>query len=135
MAGLGLEDDLPQGMSLIERMSTVVFPIERPAVMHRDAAPGSGRPLRSHPFRARPRPQSEHEPLRRRDRGDLTDPSPWRIPCLLACTGTSSSGCPLRAVVAADDELLAADLALGVDHAAFLRRFRPRQTVFKNLSG
>ena len=42
MAGLGLENELPQGMSLIARMTTVVFPIGRPAVMDRDATPGTG---------------------------------------------------------------------------------------------
>ena len=34
----------------------------------------------------------------------------------------------------ADDELLPADLALGVGHAAFLRRFRPRHTVGRSCS-
>jgi hypothetical protein len=44
MAGLGWEDEIPQGMSIIERMSTVVFPIGRPAVMDRDAFEGEEDP-------------------------------------------------------------------------------------------
>ena len=87
MAGLGLEDGLPQGMSLIERMSTVVFPIRGPAVMDRDAAPGTGT---RDPTLFVPAPDlSRSTRLTAGVTGaTLTDPSPWRFPCPLACTGT-----------------------------------------------
>jgi hypothetical protein len=88
------------------------------------------RPSGSHPFRARPRPQSEYGPHRRRNRGDPDRSQPPGV-SLASWHVRAPSG----AAVAADDDLLPADLALGVGHAAFLRRFRPRHTVFKNLSG
>jgi len=103
MAGLGLEDELPQEMSLTKRMSTVVFPIGRPAVMDCDAAPGTG-----------PRDPTLFVPAPDLSRSTglsagvtgatLTDPSPWRIPCLLAVRAPVVAGAPSGAAVPADDE-------------------------------